>query len=106
MEETKVCKVCGRELPLTKFRLSKCGNPVDTCNECIASKRAETRRNHRIRGGGAVTAPFSDPDFDGLHPGEVWRKMCSAKKWLESRGFVIQLDGEYRETKVRKLKLE
>lgn len=51
MEETKVCKVCGRELPLTKFPLSKSGTRKETCNEYIASKSAETRRSHRIRGG-------------------------------------------------------
>ena len=57
MEETKVCKVCGRELSLTKFPLSKSGSRKETCNECIASKRAETRRNHRIQGGAALPFP-------------------------------------------------
>lgn len=32
--------------------------------------------------------------------------MGRAKKWLESRGYVIQLSGEYHETKIRKLKFE
>lgn len=32
--------------------------------------------------------------------------MCRAEKWLESRGCVITLDGEFREVKVRKLKKE
>jgi len=34
------------------------------------------------------------------------RMMGRAKKWLESRGYVIQLSGEYHETKIRKLKFE
>jgi hypothetical protein len=34
------------------------------------------------------------------------RMMGRAKKWLESRGFVIRLSGEYHETKIRKLKFE
>lgn len=55
---------------------------------------------------GGGQAPFSDPDFDGQAPGEVWRMMCRAKKWLESRGFSITLAGEYRETKIRKLRME
>lgn len=56
--------------------------------------------------GGDKPAPFSDPDFDGKDPGEVMRMMGRAKKWLESRGFIIQLSGEYHETKIRKLKFE
>lgn len=56
--------------------------------------------------GGGKQTPFSDPDFDGKEPGEVMRMMGRAKKWLESRGFVIQLSGEYHETKIRKLKFE
>lgn len=60
---------------------------------------------HRVWGGGK-TAPFSDPAFDGQTVGDVWRLMCRAEKWLESRGCVITLDGEFHETKVRKLKKE
>lgn len=55
---------------------------------------------------GSKTAPFSDPDFDGKTIGDVWRQMCRAQKWLESRGCVITLDGEFHETKIRKLKKE
>lgn len=56
--------------------------------------------------GGGKTAPFSDSDFDGKDPGEVVRMMGRAKRWLESRGFIIHLDGEFHETKIRKLKFE
>ena len=56
--------------------------------------------------GGGKQIPFSDPDFDGKEPGEVLRMMGRAKKWLESRGYIIQLSGEYHETKIRKLKFE
>lgn len=103
--ETKICKVCGRELPETSFRLTKGEVRAATCNACITEKRAQTRYEHAQVGGGK-TAPFSDPDFDGKEPGEVMRMMGRAKKWLESRGFVIQLSGEYHETKIRKLKFE
>lgn len=60
----------------------------------------------RTRPRGGKQAPFSDPDFDGKDPGEVMRLMGRAKKWLESRGFIIQLSGEFHETKIRKLKFE
>lgn len=103
--ETKVCKVCGRELPEAEFRLTKGKVRAATCNACIAEKRAQTLYDCAQMGGGK-TAPFSDPDFDGKEPGEVMRMMGRAKKWLESRGFIIRLSGEYHETKIRKLKFE
>lgn len=103
--ETRTCINCGRELPVTNFRLSKGGARVATCNECINEKRAETRYKHSQIGGGK-TAPFSDPDFDNLSVGEVVRLMGRAKKWLESRNCRITLSGDFIETKTKKLKFE
>lgn len=101
--ETKTCKTCGRELPETNFRVGNGGARVSVCNACANEKRTQTRYE---RAQGGKTAPFYDQDFDGKEPGDVWRQMCRAKKWLESRGYVIQISGEYHETKIRKLKLE
>ena len=103
--ETKICKVCGRELPWTEFRLTKGDVRAATCNACINEKRAQTRYE-RAQMGGGKQQPFSDTDLDNKEPREVLQLMGRAKKWLESRGFVIQLSGEYRETKIRKLKFE
>lgn len=44
--ETKICKVCGRELPETSFRLTKGEVRAATCNACITEKRAQTRYEH------------------------------------------------------------
>lgn len=104
MMGTKVCKVCGRELPLSQFANNRYGTPLSTCRECVNEKRAQTRYD-RNQGGGK-NAPFSDAAFDGQSIGDVWRPMCRAEKWLESRGCVITLDGEFHETKIRKLKKE
>lgn len=49
--ETKACKNCGRELPLSDFRIVKGGGHSATCNECIAEKRAQTRYNRAQMGG-------------------------------------------------------
>lgn len=103
--ETKTCKVCGRALLETDFRLTRWGARADTCNECIKAACRETHAQNQTPGGGN-SRPFSDPDFDGKTIGDVWRLMCRAEKWLESRGCVITLDGEFREVKVRKLKKE
>nr|WP_304651455.1 hypothetical protein [Bacteroides acidifaciens] len=103
--ETKTCKVCGRDLPLTQFANNRYGTPFSTCRECVNEKRAQSRYERSQIGGGKA-APASDELFDGNEPSEVMRMMGRAKKWLESRGFVIQLSGEYHETKIRKLKFE
>lgn len=49
--ETKICKVCGRELPWTEFRLTKGEVRVGTCNACITEKRAQTRYERAQVGG-------------------------------------------------------
>lgn len=37
--ETKVCKVCGQELPLSEFRKSPfTTNGIATCNKCVSDK--------------------------------------------------------------------
>lgn len=104
--ETKICKVCGRELPGTDFPMGRYGIRIGTCKECRTAALRQTKAAKRAQMGGGKTAPFSDSDFDGRTIGDVWRQMCRAKKWLESRGCVITLDGEFREVKVRKLKKE
>lgn len=50
--ETKICKVCGRELPWTEFRLTKGDVRAATCNACINEKRAQTRYERAQMGGG------------------------------------------------------
>ena len=69
-------------------------------------RNALRRATNAPKWGGGKSAPFSDPDFDGKEPREVLQMMGRAKKWLESRGFIIQISGEYHETKIRKLKFE
>ncbi len=49
--ETKTCKVCGRELPLTQFANNRYGTPFSTCRECVNEKRAQTRYDRTQVGG-------------------------------------------------------
>lgn len=51
--ETKVCKDCGRELPLSAFKKTRWGGYAGTCNECVREKRTQTRydRVNSVRGG-------------------------------------------------------
>lgn len=55
--ETKICKVCGRELPLTAFANNRYGALLSTCRECVSEKRAQTRYN-RAQMGGVNRSPF------------------------------------------------
>lgn len=99
--ETKICKVCGQELPVSAFRMTRWGTPAQTCQKCIEEKRAQSRYdNAQMRGGGQ--RPFFDEAFDGREPREVIELMSRAKRWLESRGYSITLKGTY--TQVREIK--
>ncbi|MDE6535879.1 MAG: hypothetical protein K2K82_07720 [Muribaculaceae bacterium] len=96
--ETRICKICGRELPKAAFRLTRWGQPAETCNECIKAKLRENKALKAQIGGGNS----HDPKFDGKDPVEVIQLMTRAKRWLECRGYKIHLEGEY--TKVHKIK--
>lgn len=95
--ETKKCKKCGRELPITAFKRTRWGHYSDVCNECVRAKRAETRGKNVIGG-----VKYSDPEFDGKQPVEVLQLMKRAKMWLEAKGYNITLKGTY--TQVREVK--
>lgn len=42
--ETKVCKVCGQELPLSEFRrLPFTTNCIATCKKCVGEKIKKTK---------------------------------------------------------------
>lgn len=48
--ETKVCKVCGQELPLSEFRKSPFTvNGIATCNKCISDKIKKTKLFNRTK---------------------------------------------------------
>lgn len=46
--ETKVCKDCGRELPITNFKLSRFGVRVGVCTECANKKRIINKQKKEI----------------------------------------------------------
>lgn len=101
----KICKSCGMALPEENFRLSRTGSRTAVCNACVNEKRAESRYKG-LQSGGVDAVPLSDPAFDSLQPGDVIRLMGRAKRWLESRGFLITLRGEYHKTIVKPLKFD
>lgn len=42
--ETKVCKCCGRELPLNHFKKTRYGGYVSVCTECSTKKLRENKQ--------------------------------------------------------------
>lgn len=44
--ETKVCKCCGRELPIEKFRVTAIGRR-NTCDECVQKKIVESKQKKK-----------------------------------------------------------
>lgn len=46
MEETKKCKCCGRELPLSEFSRNGWG-VLSTCKDCVAKKKKENREEKK-----------------------------------------------------------
>lgn len=41
--ETKICKECGKEHPLSNFKPTRWGTRAEVCNECVAIKRNENK---------------------------------------------------------------
>ena len=50
--ETKICKVCGRELPIDSFMLTKGGSRMNTCRECRNAAIREKYALKRAQSGG------------------------------------------------------
>lgn len=46
-QETQVCKVCGRELPLSRFCKSHLG-VFKTCKECVQKKHVQTLADKKM----------------------------------------------------------
>lgn len=101
--ETRTCKDCGRELPISKFKKTAFGTRVFVCNEC-ASKKARANKLAKSLAVQGVDTIVHDDAFDSKEPREVIDMMSRAKRWLESRGYTITLKGEYREVKIREVK--
>ena len=42
-QETKVCKCCGRELPINCFKMTRWGTRVSVCTECANQKARDNK---------------------------------------------------------------
>ena len=46
--ETKICRDCGRELPIERFKKNRWGERVGVCIDCDTRKRRENKEKKRI----------------------------------------------------------
>ena len=102
MEEsvkTKVCKKCGRELPITEFALNKNlkDGHVGRCKDCI---NAYQRQRYARKKGKTLerTNPkpvLLNPKFSGKTPRELQHDMRELKEELIARGFNCEVKLTY-----------
>lgn len=59
--ETKICKECGEERPLSDFKMTRNGNRASVCICCVTAKLRETKANKRAQMGGVICLPFPTP---------------------------------------------
>ena len=46
--ETKVCRDCGRELPIERFKRNRYGDRVSVCIDCDTRKRRENKEKKSL----------------------------------------------------------
>ena len=67
--ETKICKECGEERPISDFKMTRNGNRASVCICCVTAKLRETKANKRAQmGGGGICLPFSTPTSTAKTP--------------------------------------
>lgn len=87
MNESKVCKDCGRELPLDHFRVYQNGTIASICKSCHAKRiNASTKANRAAKIQTGRGTRYSDPEFDGMTPREVQDVLARAARWLNNYG--------------------
>lgn len=97
--ETKVCKKCGRELPITKFSLNKASKDghVGQCKDCV---NAYQRERYALKKGKTLARAnpnpvLLNPKFSGKTPRELQQDMRELKEELIARGFNCEIKLTY-----------
>ena len=99
LTETKVCKKCGRELPITEFYTNKdCKDGhVGRCKDCI---NAYQRERYALKKGKTLARAnpnpvLHNPKFSGKTPRELQQDMRELKEELIARGFNCEIKLTY-----------
>lgn len=99
LTETKVCKKCGRELPITKFALNKASKDghVGQCRDCV---NAYQRERYALKKGKTMARAnpnpvLLNPKFSDKTPRELQQDMRELKEELIARGFNCEITLTY-----------
>lgn len=79
-QESKVCKACGRELPITEFYLRADGSPRSYCKSCTNRKSAEYLRRKKAEEkceGGGMSKVFSNPELAKFTPAQLMKELAA-----------------------------
>jgi hypothetical protein len=79
--ETKICKKCGKELPVDKFYKNKSQKDGFGyyCKDCVNTYKSSKKANAE-EGGGKLTKVFTNPDLAKFKPRELIEE-------LKARGY-------------------
>lgn len=97
--ETKVCKKCGRELPITEFALNKNlkDGHVGQCKDCVNAYQRERyalKKGKTTAHANPISAPLN-PKFSDKTPRELQQDMRELKEELIARGFNCEIKLTY-----------
>ena len=70
--ENAICKKCGRELPLSAFKVTRWGTHAQVCNECVTSSRVSTISQKRK----TVTTMYRDMRLKDFTPRELMEELA------------------------------
>ena len=79
-KESKVCKACGRELPITEFYLRADGSPRSYCKSCSNRKTVEYLRRKKAeekREGGGMSKVFTNPELAKFTPAQLMKELAA-----------------------------
>ena len=99
LTETKVCKKCGRELPITEFSLNKASKDghVARCKDCINAYQRENyaRKKGKTMAHANPNPVLLNPKFSDKTPRELQQDMRELKEELIARGFNCEVKLTY-----------
>ena len=97
--ETKVCKKCGRELPITEFALNKNlkDGHVGKCRDCVNAYQRENyaRKKGKTLARANPNPVLLNPKFSDKTPRELQQDMRELKDELIARGFNCEIKLTY-----------
>ena len=97
--ETKVCKKCGRELPITEFALNKTSKDghVGQCKDCINAYQRDNyaRKNAKTLARANPNPVLLNPEFSDKTPRELQQELRELKEELIARGFNCEIKLTY-----------